>query len=982
MTSTSGWLQKQLSINSIMMMTMVMTMMMISTSCQAQLICPTSSNCTAKSYDDKYTYNMKCSNFGVQTTLPASCQYPLLVRELTIEPETSEISTIQARALDGLRVQTLVLSRLGVETVNESAFVWLAGDLKELFLDGNRLTTLPDGVFSPLSNLSRLQLQNNRLTAIGRHFLDGLSNLLVLDLSGNQIGVVDLDAWTPVPILSTLRLHDNVIDGALNSTRLSSLTQLKTLNVEGNRISEVTLDAFRLLSHLESVNIARNRILALPGSVFSANTQLKHVDASENEISELEADVFNETKTLETLSLHGNRIKTLPIYIFRHMHNLRALYLQRNFISGILSNSLSGLSSLRSLDLSQNRIGSLPLAIFDPLGLVHTLSLAGNQISVVEHRPFESMLDLDTLDMSNNQLGSVDADWFQTTSKLTRLHLDRNRLKTIHPEALSSLPALREIRLSSNLLTSVDGGLFRNCSSLNHLELSFNPLRRVHDAGTTFAGLMSLRRMNLSSTCLTELSVASLLPDLEELVLSDNTLYNLSSSTFASFPGLRRLHLSANDIDLLDNATFSTLSSLELLDLSGNALVSDDQLSAVLSVLPPTTVVDLSWNRLTTVSGLPPLSAGVYLSGNPLRCDCNSSSWLTENSARLLDSERTACLNTQNGRPEVLVCHWATCSGVTTTTSAGNLVSETGCAAPEYALDYLTASRRRPAVVCPWDNVPLMGISVDVVSATTIRVSWNLTSPTNVTITVVSRAELNNPSGEVYEISANVSDFTIGNLTSGGSYDICLTTVDGERECVNVVLPVEQTTTTSPASLDLRISATSTASELQVTWATATFGSVEIVHFRLTWLENGTSNGVETVWMDGFNTSYTISGLRASTIYLVCVRAVGVASRTVSNKTDCNYFSTKAAADNDTDDMLLIIIIAASAGAFLLILILIVIIICCCCCCCWCCRRSSHDDPPTKSNITVHAVESTRSVNRGRLAENSVVCIDAYESLP
>jgi len=979
---TCGW---KPFINSLML-TLLMMAAFFSLRVQAQLICPDqSSNCTTESHDAKYTYNMKCFDFGVQTVLPPSCQHSRLVRELTIEPETSEISTIQARALEGLRVQRLVLSRLGIETLNESAFVWLAGDLKELLLDGNRLITVSDGVFSPLSNLSRLQLQNNRLTTIGRRFLDGLANLLVLDLRGNQISMVDLDAWAPVPILSTLWLQNNIIEGALNASRLRGLTQLKTLSVAGNRISEITWEAFRFMSSLEDLNIARNRIPALPGNIFSANTLLKDVDASENEIVGLDADVFTDTKELKTLSLQGNRIDTLPIYVFRHMHNLRTLQLQRNAISGVLSNSLSGLASLRSLDLSQNRMGSLPLGIFDALGNVQTMSLADNQISYVEQRPFASMRNLKTLHLTNNRLKSVDADWFQTTSMLTRLHLDGNRLNAIHPEALTSLGALEEVHLSRNQLNNVDGGLFRNCSSLNLIDLSSNPLRRVRDVGTTFAGLTSLRRMNLSTTCLSELSfdggdsVAASLSDLEELDLNFNILSNLSAATFAGFPGLRQLHLQYNDIEFLPNDTFSALSRLELLDLSGNALESDDQLSVALSVLSPSTAVDLRWNLLTSVSGLPLLTGGVYLVGNPLRCDCNSSWWLTE--MLLLNSEHTACLNTQNGRPEVLVCHWAACSRTTTASSPdiSSIEKESDCSAADYTLYYLTASQRRPAVSCFWDAMPpAITVYVDLVSTSSIRLSWNLTTSSDVTITVVSTgAELSNTSsGDVYEVSANVSDLTIGNLTSGESYDVCVTTAGGDRACVDVLLPVEQTTTASPASLGLKVSATSTDSELRVTWGTATSGNVKIVHFRLTWLEHGTSNDVETVWMDGSNTSYTISGLRASTVYLVCVQALGVADQTANNMTDCRHFSTQAAADTDNNDMLLIIIIAASAAGFLLLLILIIVIVCCCCC------RRRHDDASTKPNITVRATESTRSVNRGKLAEHSVVSIDAYENLP
>ena len=653
---------------------MMTTMMMMLTNSQAQTICPwSSSNCSDAGHDLQYIYRMTCFEFGVQERLPDACQHSLIVRELTVLPATSQITTIQASALYGLRVQKLVLSGLGVEAVNESAFVWFADHLTELSLDGNRLTTLPDGVFAPLTRLVRLQLHNNRLTAVGRRLLDGLHSLRVLDLGGNQIGDVSLDAWMPAPQLSTLLLYDNAIDGTVNSTRLAGLRQLETLRLDGNRLTALTAGAFHVLPALRRLNVARNRLGELPGGLFTNNTQLEEVDASQNEIGGLRADVFDGTTRLTTLALNDNRITTLPDYVFRHMHNLRTLRLQRNAVAGISSNSLAGLSSIRHLDLSHNRVASLPLGIFDPLGLVTELSLAGNHIALVERRPFESTRNLETLDLSDNRLDSLDADWFQTTSRLSALRLQGNRLSTIHPEALSSTTELEELHLSGNLLGSVDGGLFRNCSSLRLLDLSRNPLRRLPDAGTTFAGLTSLRRMNLSTTCLAELSFGgdSALPVLEELDVSSNTLRNLSASTFAGVAGLRRLHLSANDIDLLDNSTFSALSSLDLLELSSNALTSDDQLSAVLSVLPPSAVVDLSWNLLTNVDWLPPLPAGVYLAGNPLRCDCNSSSWLTADFTRLLDSEQTACLDLQTGLAAVLVCHWTSCPGNTTTTRPG-----------------------------------------------------------------------------------------------------------------------------------------------------------------------------------------------------------------------------------------------------------------------------------------------------------------------
>ena len=110
-------LQNQLSIT---WMTVMMTMMLL-TNCHAQTICPeSSSNCSVAGIDSQYgyVYGMSCFDLGVQEQVPDACQHLFIVRELTLQPGTTAIRTIQASVLDGLRVQKLVLSGLGIEAVS------------------------------------------------------------------------------------------------------------------------------------------------------------------------------------------------------------------------------------------------------------------------------------------------------------------------------------------------------------------------------------------------------------------------------------------------------------------------------------------------------------------------------------------------------------------------------------------------------------------------------------------------------------------------------------------------------------------------------------------------------------------------------------------------------------------------------------------------------------------------------------------------
>jgi len=308
------------------------------------------------------------------------------------------------------------------------------------------------------------------------------------------------------------------------------------------------------------------------------------------------------------------------------------------------------------------------------------------------------------------------------------------------------------------------------------------------------------------------------------------------------------------------------------------------------------------------------------------------------------------------------------------------LVGDVRCTAADDALSYLVVARRRAAVVCPWDAVPLV-VHVYVTSATSVHVSWNLTSASAVSVTVSDGGQ--QPENETeyqrrYELSANVTDWSVDDLAPGQRYVVCVTTVSGaDRACAAVALPVQQTTTASPTSaLGLSIAATSTAHALHVTWV-ADVTSGEPVEFRVTWTENGTTSddGVSTAAQT--DRSYTISGLRPDTVYLVCVEALRLdAGGSDVVQTQCKHFSTRP--DLDTDNTLLIIIIAAAAGAFLLLILVIVVVVCCCCCC----RRRHDDAASTKPGVTVRPAESTRSVNRGSLAQHSVLAVDFYEHMP
>ncbi|XP_016361906.1 polycystin-1 [Sinocyclocheilus anshuiensis] len=114
--------------------------------------------------------NCSCSAVGPQNLCVVNC---------------SNIGLDQAPAASDLPTDThtLDLSRNHIASVDSSLFDHLT-TLKELYLQSNRLVTLPRGIFD-CGPLAVLDLSNNQITTIEERMCDNLFNLTTIDLSFN-----------------------------------------------------------------------------------------------------------------------------------------------------------------------------------------------------------------------------------------------------------------------------------------------------------------------------------------------------------------------------------------------------------------------------------------------------------------------------------------------------------------------------------------------------------------------------------------------------------------------------------------------------------------------------------------------------------------------------------------------------------------------------------------------------------------------------
>jgi Leucine-rich repeat (LRR) protein len=132
-----------------------------------------------------------------------------------------------------------------------------------------------------LSSLQTLIVSGNSLQALPET-LDYLTDLKFLDVSKNSISVLP-ECLGKLKHIEVLELSENKISSLLP---LAPLTTLLTLNANGNQISDISMLNFEGLSRLETLSLARNKLIELPNEIGQLQ-QLAILNISDNEVVEL-----------------------------------------------------------------------------------------------------------------------------------------------------------------------------------------------------------------------------------------------------------------------------------------------------------------------------------------------------------------------------------------------------------------------------------------------------------------------------------------------------------------------------------------------------------------------------------------------------------------------------------------------------------------------------------------------------------------------
>lgn len=177
----------------------------------------------------------------------------------------------------------------------------------------------------------------------------------------------------PVGVFGNFKFAKAYIDLNKNLTSFSlealanSKDTLEELSLFGNDLSRIDYDSLAMFASLETLNLAQNKITAIPTDAFK-NANLGTLVLSKNPIEKIGAFAFAGLRSLDTLKMKETRIKSLDansMSIFSHNPELK-IQIDLGRIESIHPKAFEKTFPLE-LTLSYNDLTSFPRDVFNPI---------------------------------------------------------------------------------------------------------------------------------------------------------------------------------------------------------------------------------------------------------------------------------------------------------------------------------------------------------------------------------------------------------------------------------------------------------------------------------------------------------------------------------------------------------------------------------------------------------------------------------------
>ena len=283
---------------------------------------------------------------------------------------------------------TKYLIHLEILTLSQNKFHYLkenflTKNLKVLDLSSNGIQTIEIDFFPSIEKLS---LQNNELNSLQLTFLTRLTYLKELNLDFNHLTFIPEHLFHSNNQLIYLSLQGNDLNYLTNHS-FQGLENLIYLNLARNHLQFYDYQQpFKNLYSLKILNLDRNKQLNLNKNIFHGlENNLNELSLQNCNLTFIsyENNPFNLFIQLQRLKLSSNNLKILPKnFLINSIHSLISIDLQKNFFRTIpnLFHENFHSSNLTDLDLSSNHICTLNEYDLYKYQNLKTIGLTGNPL--------------------------------------------------------------------------------------------------------------------------------------------------------------------------------------------------------------------------------------------------------------------------------------------------------------------------------------------------------------------------------------------------------------------------------------------------------------------------------------------------------------------------------------------------------------------------------------------------------------------------
>lgn len=321
-------------------------------------------------------------------------------------------------------------------------------------------------------------------------------------------------------------------------------SQIKEVDFRSSELFDIPNTVFKIFPKLTFVNMTNTLVKRLSNTSFLSANDLVRLVLDENEVRKVPGRVFLGAPKLQYVFMGNNHIEVIDRDAFKDAVNLRELDLTGNFIEALHPGTFYGLEKLSLVSLARNKLKEIDMRLFYKNPSISMVVLNGNALEKLTLQFRHNSLT--SLNIDNNAITELKiyVDEESLPNSTFSLTANNNKISSFHD--VSVKVKLSTLRASNNSVQDFSTILSR--PTITTLDLSHNK----------FGPILSNTLQNLTQ--------------LNELLLNDANVTDISPDAFLQNPELWSLDVSNNKLKIDDVSMFESAKVLKILDISGNVI--------------------------------------------------------------------------------------------------------------------------------------------------------------------------------------------------------------------------------------------------------------------------------------------------------------------------------------------------------------------------------------------------------------------------